>query len=153
MVIPMPLLNYRTTVPAMRTASEVQGLLVKAGARGIAMEFDVDGRLIGMSFAVPTPYGTQAFHLPVDAARVKAVLERQKVARTYRSPAHCEGVAWRIVKDWVEAQLALLSTEMVTLDQLMLPYMASGDSTVYERYVNQQLLITAGRPSGGEGHG
>lgn len=146
----MPLLNYRTTVPAMRTASEVQALLVKAGARGIAMEFDAEARLVGMSFAVPTPYGTQAFHLPVDARRVQAVLERQKVDRPYRTPAHCERVAWRIVKDWVEAQLALLSTEMVTLDQLMLPYMASGDSTVYERYVNQQLLITSAVPSGGD---
>jgi hypothetical protein len=144
----MPLLNYRTGVPASRTASEVQALLVKAGARGIAMEYNADRRLIGMSFAVPTAYGTQTFVLPVDARRVQAVLERQKVDRQYRTPDHAERVAWRIVKDWVEAQLALLSTEMVSLDQLMLPYMAAGDSTVYERYVHQQLAIGAGGDSG-----
>jgi hypothetical protein len=45
----------------------------------------------------------------------------------------------------VEAQLAIIRTEMVTLDQVMLPYMR-GDSgqTMYELYVNQQLALPSG---------
>src|SRR5438552_18436509 len=31
-------------------------------------------------------------------------------------------VEWRIVKDWVEAQLALIETRMVTAQQVFLPY-------------------------------
>jgi len=141
----MPLLNYLTKVPASRTASQVQTLLVKAGARGVGMVFDEHGALTGMNFAVLTPYGRQTFVLPVNVAAVQAVLERQRVDRRLRTAAHAERVAWRIVKDWVEAQLALLSTEMVTLDQIMLPYMDSGDgSTVYDHFVGQRLALESG---------
>ncbi len=46
-------------------------------------------------------------------------------------------VAWRIVKDWLEAQLALLQSRQVKLEQVMLPYMlGTGEQgepvTVYE---------------------
>lgn len=141
----MPLLNYRTEVSASRTASQVQALLVKAGARGVGMIFDEHGVLTGMNFAVLTPYGRQTFVLPVNVAAVQAVLERQRVDRSLRTAAHAERVAWRIVKDWIEAQLALLATEMVTLDQIMLPYMDSGDgSTVYDHFVGQRLALESG---------
>ena len=33
-----------------------------------------------------------------------------------------ERTAWRIVKDWVEAQMALVETRMVTVPQVFLPY-------------------------------
>ena len=34
--------------------------------------------------------------------------------------------SWRTLKDWVEAQMALLETGMVTMDEIFLPYMLSG---------------------------
>jgi len=86
----MPLLNYRTEVPASRTASQVQALLVKAGARRVGMIFDDQGALTGMNFAVLTPYGRQTFVLPVNVAAVQAVLERQRVDRPLRTAAHAE---------------------------------------------------------------
>jgi len=55
-------------------------------------------------------------------------------------------VAWRVVKDWIEAQLALLETKMVTLPQLFLPYAVTADgSTLYERIAQQPgLFLGAG---------
>ena len=41
-------------------------------------------------------------------------------------------VAWRILKDWIEAQLALLDTGMVELEEIFLPYMLQGDQTLYQ---------------------
>ena len=38
-------------------------------------------------------------------------------------------ITWRILKDWVEAQMALLETGMVTMDESFLPYMVSGGQT------------------------
>lgn len=141
----MPLLNYTTSVPVSRTLGQVQGLLVEAGARAIMAEYDDAGAVVGMSFAVVGPYGKQGYTLPVRTERVLAVLTRDGVGPKYRTPEHAEKVAWRIMKDWIEAQLALLSTEMVTLDQVMLPYMRTGDGrTVYELYLDDQLALPAG---------
>jgi len=145
----MPLLNYTTSVPTNRTIGQVQGLLVEAGARAIVAEYDEDGGVTGMSFMVEGPFGRQGFTLPVHSERVEAVLTREKVAPKYRTPEHSERVAWRILKDWIEAQIALLQTEMVTLDQVMLPYMRTPEGgTVYDRYLETgQLALEAGEPA------
>ena len=42
--------------------------------------------------------------------------------------------AWRITKDWVEAQMAIVETKMVTLPQVFLPYaVTQNGQTVYEK--------------------
>lgn len=133
----MPILNYTTTVPVDRTVAAVQKLLVGAGARQIMSEYDRDGRLSGITFALETATGMRAaFNLPVHVDRVFAVLERDRsVPPRYRTPEHAERVAWRIVKDWLEAQLAIVATEMVTFDQVMLAYVRTSDgTTLYDLY-------------------
>lgn len=146
----MPLLNYTTSVPVNRTMGQVQALLVEAGARRIMTEYDDVGRATGVAFTVATAHGERSFLLPVIADRVQAVLARERVQPRYQTPEHAERVAWRIVKDWLEAQLAIIRTEMVTLDQVMLPYMASPDGrTMYELYRDRQLALPAGADDAG----
>jgi hypothetical protein len=141
----MPLLNYTTEVPVMRTAGQIQAALVQAGARRISTDYDAVGHPVGISFEVETGFGVRHFALPVDAPAVHTVLQRQKVEPRYRTPEQAERVAWRITKDWVEAQLAIIQTNMVTLDQVMLPYMLNdAGRTVYELYRDQQTALPAG---------
>lgn len=141
----MPLLNYTTTVPVARTVAQVHGLLVEAGARSISTNYDAAAHPIGLGFLVETLHGERSFSMPVVADRVQRVLVREGVPGRYSTPEHAERVAWRIVKDWLEAQLAIIRTEMVTLDQVMLPYMQDdAGRTVYELYRDQQLSLTAG---------
>lgn len=140
----MPLLNYTTEVPASRSIGAVQALLVEAGARAIQTEYDNVGTPTGLAFLMETAYGPRHFSLPVNAPRVESVLRRQRVAPRYQTPQHAERVAWRIMKDWLEAQVAIIRTEMVTLDQVMLPYMRGDNGlTVYEVYRDQQLALPA----------
>jgi hypothetical protein len=143
----VPLLNYTTTVPARRTASQIMDILAKHGAQQILVDYSGDGAgaVNGLAFAIQTDHGLMRYKLPVDIAAVEKVLRADRaVAPRLKNEEHAERVAWRILKDWIEAQLALISTRMVTLDQVMLPYMIMGEGTVYELYRNQQLAITAG---------
>lgn len=141
----MALLNYTTTVPVNRTVAELHGLLVEAGARQIGTDYDALGRAVGIMFVTETVGGPRAFRLPVGVGRVQSVLERDKVERRYRTFEHAERVAWRIVKDWVAAQLAIIRAELVTLDEVMLPYMKVGTEgmTVYELYRADALALAA----------
>lgn len=140
----MPLLNYTTSIAAGKTASEMQAMLAKAGATQINSTYD-GGALIGLSFAIDTPHGMRTFALPVDVKAVEKVLGRQRIERRYNTPEQAERTAWRILKDWLEAQLAIIETQMVTLDQVMLPYMTDElGHTVYDLYASRQLALGTG---------
>ena len=146
----MALLNYTTTIPAAKTISEMQTLLAKAGADSIAVHYTV-GSASGLTFSLRTKYGPQLFTLPVDVPAVQRVLAKQKPASMsqakFYSPEHAERVAWRISRTWLEGQLALVSVQMATIDQVMLPYMHVGpDQTLYAAYQDRQdvLALTMG---------
>ena len=136
----MPLLNYTTQIAAEKTVAEIQQTLAKAGAMAIMTEYDPNGVLVGISFRIGTPFGPTAYSLPCDIAAVNLILDKQaregKVPRRLVTKEQAARVGWRIIKDWVEAQLALVQTRMVTLDQVFLPYARTPTGeTVYQRYV------------------
>jgi hypothetical protein len=141
----MPLLNYTTQVSALKTVAEVQAKLAKAGATETATSY-ADGRPVAVMFRGPTPFGPREYVLPVDGDKVLAVLKQQpKVPDRYKNLDQAERIAWRILKDWLEAQLAIIETTMVTIDQVMLPYMRTEDGrTVFDRYRSNQLVLENG---------
>ena len=134
----MPLLNYTSKVPLFRTIDDIHRTLVKARAQAIMSEYDAAGHVTAISFKCPTAHGLMAFRLPCDVQRVSAVLNRAVKAREVpqrllNDADYARRIGWRIIKDWVEAQLALIETEMATVDQVFLPYAytPSGE-TVYQ---------------------
>lgn len=137
----MPIKNYTTTVPAAQSVAEIVGALAAHGATRIQQDYDA-GKPTSIAFAIDTPTGLRAFRLPSSADRVKAVMLRQKVKT---DDAQAERVAWRILRDWVLSQMAILETEMVAMDQIMLPYMVDDRGhTVYELYQSRQLQLGDG---------
>ena len=135
----MPLLNYTTKVDVYTTLGEIQRQLVKHGAKKILQDYDDDGHIIALAFAIDTPTGPRGVRLPANVNAVYEVLLRQKI-KCDREQA--ERVAWRIVKDWVEAQMAILESEMVQIDEIFLPYMVNNSGqTVFEAYRSKQLAL------------
>ena len=55
---------------------------------------------------------------------------------------HAERVAWRIVKDWLEAQLAMIEADLVGLDEVLLPFLMSGGRSLYEVITEQRKGLT-----------
>ncbi len=135
----MPLLNYTTKVDVYVTLGAIQGQLVKHGAKKILQDYDDNGRITALSFMIDTPAGLRGIRLPANVDAVFRVLRDQKV-KCDREQA--ERVAWRIVKDWVEAQMAILESEMVQMDEIFLPYMVNNSGqTLFEAYRSNQLLL------------
>jgi hypothetical protein len=152
----MPIANYTTTVSAKKSIGQIHGMLVAHGASHILTDYD-DGKAVGVAFIIATPYGERPFRLPANIDRVADVLLKQLQSSTYRRwdtqyreqrraklKEQANRVAWRILKDWVRAQMAILETEMVTIDQIFLPYMEVGNKTLYEHMVDHQLQIGQG---------
>lgn len=153
----MPALNYTTQIPADKTIAECQRLLGRHGAAAVAVHFNMEGRADGMSFMLRTPHGERHFTLPVDTAAMLRLLTNQRNQGKLKShgkggvaalttPEHAERVAWRVIKDWLEAQLAMIDAQMATLDQVMLPYLrVDGEKTLYQAYAErEQIALMAG---------
>ena len=135
----MPIMNYTTKVDVFATLGEIQGQLVKHGAKKIMQDYDDDGHITALSFLIDTPNGPRGVKLPANVDAVRAVLTKQKV-KCDRDQA--ERVAWRIVKDWVAAQMAILESEMVQMDEIFLPYMLNEKGqTLFQCYRQNQLSI------------
>lgn len=138
--------NYSTTVAALNSIGEIQGILVAHGAKSILMDYNA-GEPIGLSFIIGTPYGDTPFRLPANIDRVQGVLNKQRV-RMSVSRDLASRVAWRILKDWVRAQMAILETEMVSIDQVFLPYMQVKDGKIlYEVMLEHRLQLPEGKDS------
>ena len=135
----MPLLNYTTKINVFVTVGEIQEILVKHGAKKIMQDYDDESHITALTFCIMTPGGIRGIRLPANVDAVQKVLTKQKV-KCDREQA--ERVAWRIVKDWVEAQMAILESEMVQMDEIFLPYMLNNQGhTVFEAYRDKQLLL------------
>ena len=153
-----PILNYSTTVPVAQTVGEVTAILARAGAARVSTTYNA-GEVIGVTFELHTPIGKFIYELPILAEPVLRVLREKdragqlaagvsgKLSRaTMTTQAHAERVAWRIAKDWLEAQLALIEAGLASLDQVMLPYLIADDEghTLYQRFTERQLALGAG---------
>lgn len=138
----MPLLNYTTKVNVYTTIGEIQAQLVSHGAKRIMQDYDNKGHISALTFQIDTPAGLRIIRLPANVDAVSKVLAKQKV-KCDREQA--ERVAWRIVKDWVEAQMAILESEMVQIDEIFLPYMVNNSGqTLFQAYRINQILLEGG---------
>lgn len=133
----MPLLNYTTQVDVEKTIGEIQKCLQIHGANAILTEYDDQGYVASVSFKIRVNDKDMGFRLPTDWHPVLQVLEQQNVGSRFKTQEQALRVAWRIVKDWVEAQMAIVETKMVTMPQVFLPYAVTRSGrTLYEKILD-----------------
>lgn len=141
----MPILNYTTSIDPHKTVGEIQKLLASKGARGILLEYNEHGDPSAVAFQIEVRGQHLRYRLPCRADRVFDILGKQwqagKVERRYTTMQHANRVAWRIIKDWIEAQLAIVDAGMVDMAEVFMPYqLMANNQTMYE--VMQHRLLT-----------
>lgn len=135
--------NATTTVDSEKTCAEIQRMLSKAGARSIAMQFDMAGCPSEIAFQIMVNDTAMAFRLPCNWVGVLDVIKREKkIAARFKNALHARQVAWRIIKDWLRAQLALIEAGATTMQEVMLPWAITSDgTTVGQRVLSGQTDI------------
>lgn len=142
----MAILNYTTSIEATKSASEVQIILAKAGAKSVAIDY-TDGMPSALMFTIIYLEQPIHFRLPCNAEGVfKALSRSNKVSRSQRTIHQARRVAWRIIKDWVEAQLAIVESQQAQMTEVFLPYVvAENGQTMFQRFTEStQKQLTAG---------
>lgn len=141
------LLNYTTEIEPIRTASEIMGLLAAKGAQSIMIDYD-KGEPVGLSFKIFVNAHEVYFKLPCDVEGAYNAMRRMKIPPRYTTREQAKRTAWRIVKNWVEAQLAIIDCGQAQMAEVFLPYaLTSNGQTLFQRIqTDPSRLLQAGEP-------
>lgn len=141
----MAILNYTTTVDSYKTVSEIEHILVKHKAKSIMKDYDGES-IVALSFLIDIGYNQVPIKLPAKIDECYKVLctEKANGAKNIKATLEqAERVAWRILKDWIEAQMALLDIHMVKFEEIFMPYIVDAQGkTLFEKLEERQFLLT-----------
>lgn len=141
------ILNYTTKIAPEQTISEIQKMLSRHGVAAIMTEYD-GPHVAAVSFKMVVEGRPMGFKLPCNWRAVLEIFNAKADSRTIHDPKRAARIkgereaqairtAWRIIKDWIEAQLALVEVNMVSVPQVFLPYaMTSDGQTLAEKVLN-----------------
>lgn len=137
--------NYSTDIPAEKSILEIEKLLTLFGAGAIIKEYTSDGRVHSLSFRLQN----EAFKLPANVNGVKKILyenvrPHHSKDGMKRRDDRAHRVAWRIIKDWIHAQLSLIASGQAHPQEIFLGYMYDGKRTLYQIYTEGKLLTQKG---------
>jgi len=132
--VPKKTLYMETTeVPAERTAAEVSGELIRAGATQIATSYE-NGKVVGLRWTMKVNGIDALFEMPARVFPIYKLLRERRgfkitggpepgfVPKDLKDWAKAERVAWRQLLRWVQAQVAMLETGMVQPMEIFTAY-------------------------------
>src|SRR5688572_11290030 len=136
----MAILNYTTQVESEKTIAEIQKILVKHGAHKIVTDYK-NSLPSAVTFCLTLKDNLIAFSLPANPEGVlRAMKKDSKIPRSKCTEEQAQRVAWRIVKDWVEAQMAIVEAQLAELAEVFLPYaVTKNGSTLYQEIQNKGM--------------
>lgn len=144
----MPILNYTTKVSATRTASEIQSMLASKGAKRVSVDYDTQGDPSAVEFMIEIHEQPVWFKLPCNVDGVFKAMAREGsgIAKKLQNKPQAQRAAWRIVKDWIAVQLALVEANQVEMAEVFLPYVIDREGqSMYHRFKEtQQKQLAAG---------
>jgi hypothetical protein len=128
----MAILNYTTSIKCEKTLMEIQQCLVKHGATKIVTDYN-NQIPIAVTFCLTINDKLIAYSLPANYKGVLNSMKKDhKVPRKLVTDEQALRVSWRIIKDWVEAQCAIVDAQLADVAEVFLPYaVAKSGKTLY----------------------
>lgn len=141
------------TSEGRNTFDKIQKILAENGAKKVMFDYSNDGKLEAISFAMDIGGNMVGFKLPALMENVIEIMyggvdrwnRKKKITLAQREQGY--KTAWANIRDWIDAQIALVQTQQVQMVQVFLPYMVDqNDKTLYERVVeNPGFLLGDGK--------
>lgn len=136
----MSISNKSTTVPAEKTVAEIQSMLAAAKANALMIDYE-GGVPSAISFRLVRGNSSIAFKLPSNWQGLLVAMKKDKsIPKRLLCEEHARRVSWRVIRDWLKAQLTLIEAGASTIEEVMLPWAVTNDGTT----VGQRLLTAGG---------
>lgn len=130
--------NYTTTIDSSKSISEITNFIVDVGATDISQSF-AEKECVAIRFIINHNGHSVIYKLQAnpDAAYDILIKGRKRINAEIKQKVKKQAfkTAWRILRDWVDVQCALIKLGQATPMQLFLSYAydPASDSTVYDR--------------------
>lgn len=140
-----------TKIDAGTTVGQIQNVLGKYGATQILTDYE-EGEVSAVSFCIQVGKNKVPFRLPCRWKAVHTVMiNRKSKPRENREGEYilqAKRVAWRQILRWIEAQLALVETQMVRIEEVFMPYLVvdKKGTTLYQQISGNNFLLDAPKP-------
>ena len=133
--------NYTSDARVENSLAKIEGLVVKHGATQFFKEYK-DGLVVDVVFIIPILSGELPIRLPARVDKVKQKLYGKRLAYTPAMEEQARRTAWANIRDWLDAQMALIETEQVKLEEIFLPYMTDrSGKTLFEHMQENQFKM------------
>ena len=133
-----------TKIEPEQTAAQIRNILGKYGAGAVMTEYD-KGEVIALTFKVKLGDKDLPFRLPCRWQAINNILllRRKRLRNTGEITHQAKRIAWRQILRWVEAQMALVETDMVKIQEVFMPYiqMTISGQTLYEKLEKKGLTM------------
>ena len=129
------ILNYTTKIEAEQTIGEIQKMLSRHNVMAMMTEYD-GPHVSAVSFKMNVKGQPMGYKLPCNWRAVFEIFKEQKIPLKHGGTREAQAIrtSWRVIKDWIEAQLALVEINMTTIPAIFLPYtIMKGGQTLAEK--------------------
>jgi len=93
-------------------------------------------------FIIPVLSGELPIRLPARVEQVKQKLYGKRAVYTPAMEEQARRTAWANIRDWLDAQMALIETGQVRLEEVLLPYLTdTSGKTLFEYMQNRQFRL------------
>lgn len=127
------------------TFDKIQKILSTHGARKISYEYDIHGKVIGLTFEIVINNNPASIKLPARLENVSMIMFREVLSEISESKRdQVYRTAWANIRDWIDAQMAMIDTNMVVIEEIFMPYLYDPNSNItYFEHVkaNPKLLL------------
>lgn len=121
--------NKTTKISAEKSVGEIQKMLAESNASSILIEYE-QGLPDSISFQLSHGRGVIAFRMPCNWRGTLSAMNRDKsIPLRLQTSEHARRVCWRVIRDWLRAQLTLVESGVSTVHEVMMPWMITEDGT------------------------
>ena len=139
--------NYTTNKNYIRTIGEIEQVLAGIGAKMIMKDYDEFGAVKALSFVIPFKGRDIPIRLPARVDRIPGALrhhfnnnkdlsssQKSLIKKAMTNVDHGRNIGWRIIQDWLEAQIAIMQLDQINMLEALLPFTTwnKNGETLYE---------------------
>ena len=132
--------NY--TSNSKQTFDKIQKVLITHRAKGIFFEYEETGKIKSLAFTLDIGGKVIGFKLPSRVDMVKKLFDNEGYRYDEEQPYK---TAWANIRDWLDAQMALIDTGQVKIEEVFLPYAVNREGKIYFEVISTQGYLL---PSG-----
>lgn len=130
----------------VNTFDKIQKILAAHGANRIMFDYK-DGLIVALKFSLVLNDQELVFNLPAMTENVIQIMygkkdrygHVKKITDTQREQGY--KTAWANIRDWIDAQMAMIDTKQVKMEQVMLPYLiVEHEQTLFEKMEKNEFL-------------